>query len=114
MAGPLVQHLPIKKEKCVQRLSVGGRRNLAFIGQHGQESFNLGFTHVARMPHFAAPPVPSDEESDPMQVSFFGLQAIVQIPDTLTHLIQQPRGLQSWCGDSVRADIPIHLSNKVK
>ena len=30
------------------------------------------------MPHVAAPPVPPEEESDPMQVSFFGLQDIVK------------------------------------
>lgn len=36
------------------------------------------------------------EKTDPIQISFFGAVAIMQIPNPLPHLIKQTSGLQQW------------------
>lgn len=59
------------------------------FGQHGQERFDLSRAHDARLSHGPVSPVPADEKAHPMQVGFFGLKAVVQIPDALLNLIEK-------------------------
>ena len=46
------------------------------------------------MPHIAAATTPAHKKPHPVQVGFFGAQAIVQVPNALAHLIQQTSRLQ--------------------
>lgn len=46
----LVQHLPIQKHQCVQRLTLGGSRHLPLRRQVAQERRHLRFAQFARMP----------------------------------------------------------------
>jgi hypothetical protein len=52
-----------------------------------------------RKPRLLAPaaPMPANEKPHPVKVNFLGAEAIVHVPDTLAHLIQQAGGLQ-WRG----------------
>ena len=57
---------------------------------HGQKRPYTLRAHVSRMAHAARlRGTPADEKAYLLQVSFFGLQAIVQIPNPLAHLIEQ-------------------------
>ena len=95
----LIQHPPIQKKQCVQRLPVGSGRYLALVGQHSQEGLNLGFTHVVWVAHLASSAVPADEKLRPVQVNLFGLKAIVEKSNPFANLIKQANRLQSWHGD---------------
>lgn len=59
---------------------------LALGCQIRQKRFNLGLTHVTRMLQAMKP----DEVLDPIHISFVGSEAIVQVTNLLTSLIQQP------------------------
>ena len=51
---------------------------------------DLRRTHVARMPKA----MPTDEETNPIQVYLFSIEAIVKIARPFTHLVQQAFELQ--------------------
>jgi hypothetical protein len=55
--------------------------------------------HVAWMPHFTAFCTPANEKSNPIQVNFFSVEAIVKVSQTLPHLIHQARGTHRRDGD---------------
>ena len=53
------------------------------------------FTHVARMPHLSCTTMPTNEKTDPVQVSLLGAEAIVQVTNKLPDLVQQSCGAQN-------------------
>ena len=54
---------------------------------------------------------PADEKADPIQIGLFRLQAIVQIPNPLSHLIEQAGRLQ-WRRTGFHGKfIPVYLSS---
>lgn len=76
-----------------------GRRNLSLIGQHVQERLRLCGAHVAWMPHDPATSMPAGEKAHPIEVGLLRLEAIVQIPDALPKLVQEPdRGKRRRAG----------------
>jgi hypothetical protein len=79
------QHLLVEEQDRAQRLVVRGRRHVPLRGQHREKRLDLGLAHVPRMPQ----PRPAHEHADPVQIGLLGAQAVVQIPRTLTHLVQQ-------------------------
>ena len=75
---------------------MSGGGHLALIGQHGQKRLHIGHTHLSRMTHAAElRSAPADEKTDPIEVSFLGFEAIVEIPNPLAHLIEQAGGMQA-------------------
>lgn len=54
------------------------------------------------MSHRAAPTMPADKKARPVQVSFFGLQAIVKKTNALAQLVKQSGGLENRDGDFAR------------
>lgn len=80
------QHFLIQKEQRTQSLPVGRNGHLALCDQVRQERFNFGLPHVTWMLQAVKP----DEIFDPIHISLFGSEAIVQITNLLTQLIQQP------------------------
>lgn len=50
--------------------------------------------HVARMRHVAVAAMPSGKKTNPVQVSFPGAEAIVQIPNPVPDLVRQAGRLQ--------------------
>jgi len=104
----LADDLLVQKEQGIQRLAMGGRRNLPFVGQHGEEGLDLRFPHILGVAHGAVAAMPTDEKASPIQVGFFGLKAIVQVTNALTKLVQQPNRAQHGSGDFVRFNIPVH------
>lgn len=102
------QHLPAEEQRRIQCLAVRGREYLPLDRQRGQEGYyDLALTHVAWMPHGAAPAMPANEVSRPVQVGLLGLQAIVQIPNPLAHLIQQASGMKGRAGAATLPE-PLH------
>ena len=61
----------------VRRSVMRWRRHFAFSCKLGKKSFNLLGPNVARMRHVAIAAMPADEKTDPIQLSFFSIQAIV-------------------------------------
>lgn len=55
-------------------------------GQVRQETLHLRLAHLGRVPQ----PVEADVGPRPVHVGFFGAQAVVQQPDALSKLVQQP------------------------
>jgi hypothetical protein len=53
---------PLRKLNGAERLVVGGRRNLPFICFHVEESLDLCSTHVTRMAHQPATPMPAGKK----------------------------------------------------
>lgn len=86
---PHTQHFAVQKQQGPERLVVGGHGDVALGGQHGQQLLNLCGTHVTRMPHLPATPMPTHEKLHPVQASFFSAQAIVFVPQYRAQLIQQ-------------------------
>ena len=93
-----------------ERLMVGGGSDFALIGHHGQKGLHILCAHVTQMPH-AAPlrGAPADEKADPVQVRFFSLEAIVQTPNPLAHLIEQAGRLQGRHAGFHEKFIPVYL-----
>ena len=79
-------HFPVQKQQRAKRLVVRGHRYPTFGCQHGQERFDLALPHDAPVVDL----VKTDERFDPMNVSFVGAKAIVQLTDLLTQPVQQP------------------------
>ena len=74
---------------------VRGGRYPALVGHHRQKRLNVVRAHVSRMAHAARlGSAPADEKAEPIQVGLFRLQAIVNVPNPLAHLIGQARRLQ--------------------
>jgi hypothetical protein len=83
------QHVAVQKKQGTQGPMMCGGGNPPLSGQHGQESLKLCGPHIARMPHWPAATVPTNEQTHPIQIDFFRAEAIVQIPNAFSHLIQQ-------------------------
>lgn len=69
-----------------ERLLVGGCRHVALDGEVSEKSFDLRCAHFSRVPQM----MKADEAPDPEDVCLLGAQAVVQIPDLLDQLIEQP------------------------
>ena len=54
----------------------------------------LSIAHVIRMWHATLRGAPADTEANPVDIGFFRLEAIVQMPNPLAHLIEQAGRLQ--------------------
>ena len=68
------QHLSIQEQQCIERLPVGGGRNLPLGRQHRQKALDLSLPHVARMPKSAeAAGRPQHKCLGPVDISFLGL-----------------------------------------
>jgi hypothetical protein len=79
----------------IQRAAGATCRHLGLVGHHGQKRSNVLRSQVAGMAHATTlRSAPADEKSDPVQVGFFGLEAIVHVPNSLAHLIEQADRLQ--------------------
>ena len=85
---------PMRALNGAERLVVGGRRNLPFICYHIQKILDLCRTHVARMAYQPTTPMPADKKAHPVQVGFFRLEAVVEIPEALPKLVQEPGGCE--------------------
>ena len=81
---------------------------MPFIGQHGEEGLDLSFPHILGVAHGAVAAMPTDEKPRPIEVSFFGLKAIVQVANALSKLVKQPNRAQNGSGDFVRFNISVH------
>jgi hypothetical protein len=86
--------LPIQKQDRAKRLVVCGDRRLAVVGHHRKEGLHILCAHVSRMAHAGFSHAPSNGKPNPIQLSFFSLQAIVPVRNPLTHLIGQAGRLQ--------------------
>lgn len=116
----LPRHLLVEKQQGTEGLAVGGRRHLALVRQHGQKGLDLGLAQLARMPQ----PVKADEPARPVQIGLFRAQAVVQIADALSHLVQQAPGLQGraaersagfgGCVNTVHKNSIMIIANKIK
>lgn len=62
----------------------------------------------AAKPHTA---MPADEKLHPLKVRFLRLEAILQIPDALTGLIEQAGGAKSACAGFHARSIPVTPSS---
>lgn len=71
---------------------MGRRSDPAFAGQPSQEGLNLRTAHLLRMPQA----MEADVGPAPMHVDLFGAPAVVQQPDALAQLVEQPGRLQRW------------------
>jgi hypothetical protein len=72
-------------------------KNLPLVGPHGQKSHHIGTAHVARMPHAPLFGGSQDEKTSPIQVSLFILEAIVQVSNAFSNLVQKTLGYQRRC-----------------
>lgn len=81
----------MEKKQGAQGLPVGRNGHFALDGEMRQKRFSFDLPHVARMLQAMNP----DEVFDPIKVSLFGSEAIVQIANWLAQLIQQPGGLEN-------------------
>lgn len=88
------QHFLVEKQQGTQGLPVCGGRHLALVRQHGQKSFYLGLAQATRVTQA----MKLDEPAHPVEVGLLCAQAVVQIADALTHLVQQTRRLQGRTG----------------
>jgi hypothetical protein len=86
----LPEHLLVQEQQRRKRLPVRGDRYLPIGRQPGQKGLNLGLPHLARVAHV----MEAHERAHPMDVGLLGTYAVVKIANPLTHLVQQPRGLQ--------------------
>jgi hypothetical protein len=84
------EHLLIEKQQRRQCLPVCGHGHVALVGQPRQEGLDLLAARLA----WVAPIMKTDKRANPVEVRFFGAQAVVQVADALSHLIQQPCRLQ--------------------
>lgn len=85
---------------------------MALIGQHGEECLHLGCSHVARMPHGAALPVPADEKSHPIQIGLFSLKAVVQTANALANLVRQAGRAQKRCVGFHGRVMPVYMRHQ--
>lgn len=86
----LSDDLLVEKQQGVQRLTMGGGRDLPFIGQHREEGFNLRLSHVLGMAHGTVASMPTDEKPSPIKVGLLSLETIVKVSNSLTELVKQP------------------------
>ncbi|MGB4925619.1 MAG: hypothetical protein WBP25_03880 [Giesbergeria sp.] len=64
------------------------------------------------MPNAALLGRPQHEKPEPIPVSLFGLEAIVQIPNALPNLIQEALEYQMWRGsDFIGFIIPVRMAS---
>lgn len=84
----LAEHFAIEEKESAQRLLVGGCGDFPFIDERVQEAFDIGAAERSRV----ATIVETHIGPNPVNVSFLGTQAVVQVPDVLTNLVQQARG----------------------
>jgi hypothetical protein len=85
---------PLRKLNGAECLVVGGRRNLPFICFHVEKSLDLCRSHVAQMAHHPTTPMPADKKAHPVRVGFFRLQAVVEMPEALSKLVEEPGGCE--------------------
>jgi len=79
-----------------EQMAVFGNFN-KFLGKQREKGLDLGATHGIRMPKS----MESDERPYPIDISFLGAYAVVQIADALAQLIEhfyrQKRGAEKAC-----------------
>ena len=62
------KHLAVEEEQGAQRLAMGGRGDMALVGEHDEEVLHFRHAEVAWMTH----PAPANEVANPMDVGVFG------------------------------------------
>ena len=88
---------------------MSGRRNLPFIGQHGEEGLDLRLSHILGVAHGAVVAMPTNEKPCLIQLGFLSLKAIVQVANALAQLVKQPNRAQNGSGDFVRLNMSVSL-----
>jgi hypothetical protein len=86
------QHLPIKEQQCRQGLAVRGSRHLTIGCQMGQKPLDFVLSHFGRVAQRVEP----DKRAAPVNIGFFGAQAVVHQTNPLAQAVQQFDGAQRW------------------
>lgn len=81
-----LQNLTVQEQYCGLSLILSRCRDTTIDGQISQECLDLRGTHLCRV----AKVVKANEATHPLKVSLFGAIAVMQGPDTVTHLEKQP------------------------
>ena len=102
--------VPVKKQQRRKRLVVRTAGDMPLAGQHGQERLNVGGAHIPWVAHGATSPCrPAHEKAHPVNVGFFGAEAIVAVTQALPKLIQQAWGMQDRSGGFHGIFIPVFM-----
>jgi hypothetical protein len=83
----VAQDFAVREQNCIQSLVLRGGCIAAFARHVIQECSDLGAVDVTRMTFT----VKHDEAFYPMDVTLFGTQAEMLVPDRIPDLVEQPR-----------------------
>ncbi len=80
-----IEDLLVKEEQCVESLVLSGRGNVAIKCEMAEESCDLFFAHLLRVPFI----VEEDEAANPIDIGLFGANAVAFDAEVPTDAVEE-------------------------